>query len=57
MRCLSCDCLLSDKEATRKGTHTGEYLDLCDDCLSTTDIEYFDIHDDSEPVENYEELE
>ena len=33
MRCVACNCVLSDYEATRKGTITGEYLDLCDDCF------------------------
>lgn len=33
MRCLSCNKLLSDKEATRAYKSTGEYLDLCDHCL------------------------
>lgn len=31
MRCLSCNVVLSDAEATRKYT-TGEFVDLCDDC-------------------------
>ena len=34
MRCLSCNCNLSDFESTRKSANTGEYLDLCEDCLS-----------------------
>jgi hypothetical protein len=41
MRCLSCNVILSDRESTRKGVHTGEYLDLCDDCIATIpDFEY-----------------
>lgn len=35
MRCLACDCGLSDREATRKGETTGEFLDLCDHCFAT----------------------
>lgn len=38
MRCLSCDCLLSLAEDKRKSEVTGEYYQLCDNCLSTTDI-------------------
>lgn len=34
MRCLSCDCSLSDKEAVRKSLVTQEYIDLCDNCFS-----------------------
>lgn len=41
MRCLSCNAILSDREATRKGSFTGEFLDMCSDCLSTIpDLEY-----------------
>lgn len=35
MRCLACDCLLSDREATRRSIVTDEFLDLCDHCFST----------------------
>lgn len=31
MKCLSCDCILTDREAVRKYTN-GTFLDLCDDC-------------------------
>lgn len=34
MRCCACDCELSDQEATRKSSVTGEYLDMCNHCLS-----------------------
>lgn len=37
MRCLSCNVILSDKEATRKYASTGEFVDLCDHCFSTVD--------------------
>lgn len=41
MKCASCDCFLSDREASRKGSVTGLYLDLCDRCLGTIpDLEY-----------------
>ncbi len=33
MRCNSCDCQLTDYEATRK-TFTGKFLDLCNRCYS-----------------------
>jgi len=35
MRCLACNKELSDFEATRKSTETGEYIDLCNTCFST----------------------
>lgn len=35
MRCLSCNEILTDKEATRRGAYTNEFMDLCDHCLSS----------------------
>lgn len=35
MRCKACDVRLTPREATRKCEGTGEYPDLCDECLST----------------------
>lgn len=35
MKCLACDVVLNDKEATRKSPHSGMFYDLCDDCFST----------------------
>ena len=41
MRCLSCNANLTDREATRKGVFTGDYIDLCERCISTIpDFEY-----------------
>ena len=42
MRCVACNCVLTDFEATRKGVNTGEYIDLCNKCFLTIaeDIEY-----------------
>ena len=34
MRCLACDCSLTDFEATRKSLTTEEYVDLCDRCFA-----------------------
>ena len=34
MRCLSCDVILTDKEATRKYVNA-DFVDLCDGCYST----------------------
>lgn len=35
MRCQACNDELSDIEATRKDITTGEFYDLCGDCLSS----------------------
>lgn len=34
MRCLCCDRLLSDYEATRRHGMTGEFLDMCNPCFA-----------------------
>ena len=33
MRCLACNKILNDFEATRKSAITGEYIDLCNHCF------------------------
>lgn len=41
MKCASCDGFLTDREASRKGLFSGDYLDLCGKCISTIpDLEY-----------------
>jgi hypothetical protein len=63
MRCLACDCRLSDREANRKYTNYQEiknpearYIMLCDDCILDTDLNYIEMQSlpevesfDSEP--------
>lgn len=46
MRCLSCNKILSDKEATRKYATTGDFIDLCDHCFVDVeeDIPYIEGH-------------
>jgi len=41
MRCIACDKELSDFEATRKSSTTGEYLDLCNTCYSSIQDELY----------------
>jgi hypothetical protein len=38
MRCVSCDLLLTDYESTRKSLRL-EFVSLCNDCLSSSDME------------------
>lgn len=33
MKCLACDAILTDFESSRRSTVTGDYIDLCNDCL------------------------
>lgn len=44
MRCLACDCELSDLEAIRKDSH-GVYVDFCNKCYQFTkdEITYIEI--------------
>lgn len=38
MKCLACDKILSDYEATRKYESNGEFVDLCNECLHASDL-------------------
>lgn len=65
MRCLSCNCNLSDREANRKyddweqiKNPESRYIMLCDDCILDTDLLYEedpnlsnDDLEDTEPIE------
>ena len=52
MKCLSCDKILSDEEATAKSERTGEYLELCNECLDPLS-EIVDYHNQNlEPFPN-----
>lgn len=42
MRCVSCDSNLTDFESTRKGAMSGEYLDLCNQCIKGLGIATLD---------------
>lgn len=44
MRCLSCNCILSDFESTRKSVNTNSYIDMCNRC-------YYTISDDVATLE------
>lgn len=57
MKCLSCDKILSDKEAGRKYSMWREiknpearYIGLCDPCLKESDVDYIEdpLQDDSQ---------
>ena len=58
MKCLSCDTILSDKEAVRKYAGTNEYLELCNkcvagSCLSGHFVSSNDVVEDSDEEEFY----
>ncbi len=56
MRCLSCNCQLTDREATRKYATSGTFIDLCDRCFVDVeeDIPYIEGHDADEEPEDGE---
>lgn len=39
MKCYACDHILTPQEATRKFKLSGEYTDMCNQCLKTIDDE------------------
>lgn len=39
MRCYCCNNLLTPQQATRKFKLSGVYVDMCDVCLNTIDVE------------------
>jgi len=45
MVCLSCNKVLNDYESTRKYKGTNEYIDLCGNCFSASDLLYMPIQD------------
>ncbi len=57
MKCLACDKILTDYEATRKFSGSKEFVDLCNHCfysgvnddITTTDRE--DLNQDGEETE------
>ena len=36
MRCKACNIILSDYELSRKESETGEFIDLCNRCLTSS---------------------
>lgn len=57
MRCLACDCALSDREANRKYLNFREipnpedrYIGLCDGCLQETDLISPDMDEAIDPI-------
>lgn len=52
MRCLACDCELSDWESTRKDAE-GQYIDFCGKCYSSVkeDLFYMEFTNQIEDLE------
>lgn len=71
MRCLACNVILTDREASRKYVNHAnipnskdKYIDLCDHCLVDTDLNYIEntqandtpYDDESETNGNHSEI-
>jgi hypothetical protein len=59
MRCLSCNKILSDYESTRKYKETKTFIDLCNTCFSSSDLNISDVSDrtDLKYINDEKELE
>lgn len=62
MRCLACDVVLSDREASRKygnckdiSNPEEQYIGLCNHCLKDTDLTYVENVNASDEKESYED--
>lgn len=55
MRCLSCDQRLNDREATRKYSSSGTFVDLCDRCFATVAEDIPDIEEGTVPPSGFED--
>lgn len=42
MKCLACNKTLTNKEATRRYVSNGEFVDLCNNCMSDTEISFLE---------------
>jgi len=56
MKCLACDHILSDLEATRRYAESGEFVDLCTRCIDT-DSKFPDITERVDLAENEDSYE
>lgn len=57
MRCTACNVILTPAECVRRFKGSGEFVDMCNKCLSTIsdDVDVVDGNIDDEPNEDYDE--
>lgn len=55
MKCYACDHILTPQEATRKFKLSGEYTDMCNQCLKTIDDEIETVDSKVAEDDDYEE--
>ena len=63
MKCLSCDNFMTDREANRKYENWSElpegedrYIGLCDRCIVSTDLNYYENSSSSNEEQNDDEF-
>lgn len=57
-RCVACNCILTSREMTIKGSLSGKYLDMCKACLKDAEIDFEEnpaLSDSDAPLEFEEE--
>lgn len=63
MRCLACNVILSDREASRKfinhaaiSNPEDRYIDLCDNCITDTGLNFVEnsLNDNTHPDEDFD---
>ena len=57
MKCLSCDCILSSMESTRKYKYSSEFIDLCNYCFNKTDLKLHEVKQREDLEETIEDIE
>ena len=55
MRCLSCNQILNEYEATRKYKGTKEFIDLCSSCFNMSDLKPHSVSDRMDLRHNIDE--
>lgn len=57
-RCVACNCILTSREMTIKGSLSGTFLDMCKSCLKYAEIDFEEnsaLSDSDAPLEFEEE--
>ena len=54
-RCYCCNKIMSKQELSRKFSVSGEYIEMCTECLNTIDASYEDGEHLEDDEDNYED--
>lgn len=53
MKCSCCDVILTTQESVRKFRNSGEYVDMCNKCLSTISDDVQVVDGDADDEDDY----